>query len=81
MSSSNLPPGCSVSDIPGNRPEDARWDRIMEALGELSIDDAERAVAMGIAALGADRAYINAMAADIRMDQHMRDLDREARGL
>lgn len=26
----DLPPGCSVSDIPGNRPEDAEWERIEE---------------------------------------------------
>lgn len=24
--SDNLPPGCSVSSIPGNRPEDADWE-------------------------------------------------------
>lgn len=26
---SNLPPGCRVSDIPGNRPEDVEWEDIM----------------------------------------------------
>ncbi len=26
----DLPPGCRVSDIPGNRPEDERWEAIME---------------------------------------------------
>lgn len=25
---SNLPPGVSVSDIPGNRPEDEEWDQL-----------------------------------------------------
>ena len=25
----NLPPGCSESDIPGNRPEDAEWDELL----------------------------------------------------
>ena len=25
---SNLPPGCRVNDIPGNRPEDAEWEEI-----------------------------------------------------
>jgi hypothetical protein len=30
MGGYNLPPGCSVSDIPGNRPEDAEWDEIYE---------------------------------------------------
>lgn len=27
---SNLPPGCRVSDIPGNRPEDEAWERIYD---------------------------------------------------
>lgn len=27
---SNLPPGCRVSDIPGNRPEDEMWESIIE---------------------------------------------------
>ena len=27
---SNLPPGCLVSDIPGNRPEDQMWESIVE---------------------------------------------------
>ena len=26
----NLPPGCRVSDIPGNRPEDEEWEAIYE---------------------------------------------------
>lgn len=26
----DLPPGCRVSDIPGNRPEDERWEAIYE---------------------------------------------------
>lgn len=30
MTGFNLPPGCNVSDIPGNRPEDAEWERIEE---------------------------------------------------
>lgn len=27
---SNLPPGCSVSSIPGNTPEDAEWEHACE---------------------------------------------------
>jgi hypothetical protein len=27
MTGFNLPPGCSVSDIPGNRPEDIEYER------------------------------------------------------
>ena len=30
--SSNLPPGCSESDIPGNRPEDIAFDTFVEEL-------------------------------------------------
>lgn len=30
MSGFNLPPGCSVSDIPGNRPEDGVEERLLE---------------------------------------------------
>ncbi len=29
MTGWNLPPGCNVSDIPGNRPEDEKWDTIL----------------------------------------------------
>lgn len=29
MRSSNLPPGCSINDIPGNRPEDAEYEALM----------------------------------------------------
>jgi len=29
---SNLPPGCRISDIPGNRPEDEYWESIVENL-------------------------------------------------
>jgi hypothetical protein len=44
MAGWNLPPGCSISDIPGNRPEDeaeeALYDAIYEAYGCDSLDDA-----------------------------------------
>ena len=26
----DLPPGCNLSDIPGNRPEDEKWEAITE---------------------------------------------------
>ena len=26
----DLPPGCNVSDIPGNRSEDEAWDKILD---------------------------------------------------
>lgn len=30
----NLPPGCDVSDIPGNRPKDIKWQKFIEDSGE-----------------------------------------------
>lgn len=30
MSGFNLPPGCSMSDLPGNRPEDIDWENACE---------------------------------------------------
>lgn len=45
MTGFNLPPGCNVSDIPGNRPEDERWEAILEGFwnGEnCSNDDWEK---------------------------------------
>lgn len=36
---SNLPPGCRVSDIPGNRPEDFK----AEAIGDMIYDALEKA--------------------------------------
>ncbi len=33
----NLPPGVSVNDIPGNRPEDIAWDDLVEWLGTLNL--------------------------------------------
>jgi len=26
----DLPPGCSINDIPGNRPEDVKWEAIID---------------------------------------------------
>jgi hypothetical protein len=45
MSGWNLPPGCSLSDIPGNRPEDIAFDHLMEKIYDdievncLTVDD------------------------------------------
>ena len=49
--SSNLPPGVSVSDIPGNRPEDEAWERLIERISEsgLDVDQASRAWEIGYA--------------------------------
>lgn len=35
---SNLPPGCTDSMIPGNRPEDEAWERLFEIIGKESGD-------------------------------------------
>lgn len=35
---SDMPPGVSTNDIPGNRPEDARWEEMLEKLGDLGED-------------------------------------------
>ena len=32
MTGFNLPPGCSDSDIPGNRPEDIAWESFHERI-------------------------------------------------
>lgn len=32
MNPSNLPPGCESHMIPGNRPEDAEWDLLIEEM-------------------------------------------------
>lgn len=33
MTGFNLPPGCNVSDLPGNGPEDAAWDDLISDIG------------------------------------------------
>ncbi len=30
MGGFNLPPGCSVNDLPGNSPEEGRWEAMIE---------------------------------------------------
>ena len=42
---SNLPPGCSVRDIPGNRPEDLRAEALFDSIYEvlpISLSDDEQ---------------------------------------
>ena len=34
MTGWNLPPGCNVSDIPGNSPEDEKWEAILNVFWE-----------------------------------------------
>lgn len=46
MGGYNLPPGCSVSDIPGNRPEDEAWEKLWDWLmtTDLTAGEVEDAV-------------------------------------
>lgn len=37
----NLPPGCNISDLPGNRPEDLAWESLLEEIGNTPISAAE----------------------------------------
>jgi len=39
MNDPTLPPGCSESDIPGNRPEDLEWDGFVDWLAEWTADN------------------------------------------
>jgi hypothetical protein len=52
MTGWNLPPGCNVRDIPGNRPEDeaaeALWDTIADILTEGGVDCCTEAAVMMI---------------------------------
>ena len=72
MGGSNLPPGCRTSDIPGNRPEDFAWEAFMEwadeKFGELCIEEARRAVLIGIAAVKAERTEVNEFVKDCVAD-------------
>jgi len=61
--SSNLPPGCNESDLPGNRPEDndVEWERFHDYIDEictvrnLTPEDARMIWDMGEAAWDAPR--------------------------
>lgn len=41
MTGYNLPPGCSVTDIPGNRPQDVAWIRILESIAPSDCEGCE----------------------------------------
>ena len=45
MIGSNLPPGVDEWDLPGNRPEDAAWDRVYDRLADSGMS-AEEAMEM-----------------------------------
>ena len=38
---SNLPPGVSNNDLPGNRPEDTEWDSLFEFLSNCDLEPVE----------------------------------------
>ena len=54
MTGFNLPPGCRVSDIPGNSDEDAAWEEFNEWAmdkfcdSKLSVEECKKAVLAGI---------------------------------
>lgn len=41
MNGSNLPPGVSVSDLPGNTAEDEAWDKLFDAMLDSGLTAAE----------------------------------------
>lgn len=63
MSTSNMPPGCREADIPGNRAEDAAWEAFLEWANDemlhLTIEEAERAVLIGVAAIKAEGRFFD----------------------
>lgn len=58
---SNLPPGCSINDIPGNRPEDIAQEnaenRLLDRLAWASLEPEEYEIVLraGLAAVKAHR--------------------------
>lgn len=56
---SNLPPGCRVSDLPGNRPDDAAYDQFIEEL-----EDSGRIAGMSAQAIDEEFARRKAAALD-----------------
>lgn len=81
MTDFNLPPGVNVSDLPGNRPEDSRWEEFdewaMKELSELPLREAYWAVRMGIAAVKAQREDLDKMLLDIRAEAFRDGIENE----
>jgi len=69
MTGWNLPPGCNVSDLPGNDLKAQLWEEFdawaMKELACLSLREAYWAVRMGIAAVKAQRADLEVLVKDI----------------
>ena len=75
MTGFNMPPGCSPSMIPGNRPEDlayeAAWEWVEEQLKDLSLDELRRAVLIGKAAVEAERQILIALQKEWQLEGRM----------
>lgn len=71
----NLPPGVTAGMLPGNRPEDEAWEKFyewaIEQLMTLDLDDARRAVKVGIAGVQAEQQEISRMLHEARKDERM----------
>lgn len=85
MTGWNLPPGCSTSDLPGNRPEDLAAEAAMEwadeQLARLSPDQIRIVIETGLAALPKIQEAINAAVDEARVDDAMcRDMYETFRG-
>lgn len=69
--SSNLPPGVTEGMIPGNRPNDLEWERAWEWADQvvnetnLTVQEFQRAVLVGIAGVKAERDIIRALVIDV----------------
>ena len=76
MSGSNLPPGCRISDIPGNRPEDERYEaELTDAIEYIEKANPEPGEMMliaklGVAALQSIREHTKERVVDARHDDH-----------
>lgn len=85
MTGWNLPPGCNVSDLPGNRPEDLDAEAAMEwadeQLAGLSPDQVRIVIETGLAALPKIQEAINTAVDEARADDAMcRDMYETFRG-
>jgi hypothetical protein len=84
MSGWNLPPGCNVSDLPGNRPEDEQLESaegaLMDELCKIRAQPEEYAIviAVGVAAIKSHRALVKDIRKEWACDAEMERIAREA---
>lgn len=76
--SSNLPPGVTEGMIPGNRPEDTKWDRFLgeevpEMVKDLSLEEAKMAVILGVAIVPSVRDYLKSLFKEWDVEAHHPD--------